>query len=198
MKGLNIIVCLSFLLTPSSGVLAQGYYPTTKEKLELEKRQEDLKKGKYLAPNFTLKNNKGKEYSLRNFKGKWVVLDFWASWHPWMQADFYDLKALNDKYTGRIVIVGINGKDTEEDWKETLRQYKLPWVNLHIPEEEEQIFLDYGIYSFPTKVLISPEGGVKFIDTGLNKDIYEIIDEIFFIDDDREEMYLERNRIGRY
>lgn len=67
------------------------------------------------APDFTLKDIQGNDFSLSSAKGKYVILDFWGSWCGWCIKGLPDMKKAYRKYKHKVVFVGIDCNDTEEN-----------------------------------------------------------------------------------
>lgn len=133
--------------------------------LEKEKKQAEMQDGTHEAPGFTLNNLEGKKISLSDFRGKYVVLDFWGSWCPWCIKGFPALKEAYEKYKDQLVIVGVDCQDSPEQWKEAVKKHALPWVNVYNPKGGDITDL-YGVSGFPTKVIINPEGKIVNITVG--------------------------------
>lgn len=131
------------------------------------------------APEFELPDTDGNLISLADYRGKWVILNFWATWCPPCLAEiptlikFYD-KADRDK----IVLLGINAARTEKsaeggDVKSYVSAFSdekgitFP-VLLDICEDEGScVSTIYGAENLPTTIVISPEGIVTRIKTGV-------------------------------
>ena len=141
---------------------------------EMERRIEAMQSGDVDAPAFTLKDLDGKDVSLSDFKGKWVILDFWGSWCPWCIKGFPELKEAYNKYGDELVIIGIDCRESEDDWKAGVAKYELPWVNLYNPENS-QLTEEYNVPGYPTKVIIDPQGKIKNITIGHDPDFYEAL-----------------------
>jgi len=137
------------------------------KKVEMERRMKALQSGDVDAPAFTLKNLEGKDVSLSDFKGKWVILDFWGSWCPWCIKGFPGLKEAYSKYAGKLEIIGIDCRDKEDVWKAAVAKYELPWVQVYNPESgADKIYDAYCVQAFPTKVIVNPEGKIANITVG--------------------------------
>ncbi len=130
-----------------------------------EDRKAEVASGKITAPGFTLPDVNGKMVSLSDFKGKWVVLDFWGSWCGWCIKGFPALKEAYRKYGDKIVIIGIDCNESEAEWKEGLKEHKLPWLQLYNGNDRE-LYTAYNIEGFPTKAIINPEGKLVDLTTG--------------------------------
>jgi len=147
--------------------------------LAAERRKMELQSGNVEAPDFTLNNVEGKPVSLRDFRGKWVIIDFWGSWCPWCIKGFPKLKDAYSKYRPNLEIVGVACNDTREAWENALKKYELPWVNIYNPEENGGKLLEnYAVDGFPTKAIINPEGKIVNITTGENPSFFEDLEKL--------------------
>ncbi|MCH5240256.1 MAG: TlpA family protein disulfide reductase [Muribaculaceae bacterium] len=154
--------------------LADLQYQREKKSLEMEKKQQELQAGAVPAPSFTLKDLQGKDVSLSDFKGKWVILDFWGSWCPWCIKGFPELKEAYKKYAPELEIIGIDCRESQEEWKAGVEKYQLPWVNVYNPEGTT-LLSEYGVQGFPTKAIINPEGKIANITVGHNPEFFTIL-----------------------
>ncbi len=162
----------------SEGVKASILYPLVQSRLnyveaqkEKERKLEALQTGSVDAPAFTLEDLKGEPISLSAFKGKWVILDFWGSWCGWCIKGFPELKEAYAKYTGKLEIIGIDCQESKDDWREGVKKYELPWVNLYCPNGNP-VLKEYGVSAFPFKVIIDPEGKIRDITVGHNPEFF--------------------------
>lgn len=130
-----------------------------------EARQAEVASGTITAPGFTLPDLNGKKVSLSDFKGRWVVLDFWGSWCGWCVKGFPALKEAYAKYGDKIVVIGIDCNESEADWRAGVKKYELPWINLYNGDNRE-LYTAYNIEGFPTKAIINPEGKLVDLTTG--------------------------------
>ncbi len=73
------------------------------------------------APDFKLTALDGKPLTLAALQGKVVLLNFWATWCGPCRAEIPDLVALQDRYKGRLQIIGLNVDDEEADIKQYVR-----------------------------------------------------------------------------
>lgn len=123
------------------------------------------------AYRFNVKDKDNKELSLESMKGKYVLLDFWATWCVPCRASMPHMISLNQKYKDKnFVLIGISDDDTnvrnwllaiEKDgtagWLQTLRglDRQLYLQGVDNPRDLSQ---QYGVRSYPTKILIGPDG----------------------------------------
>ena len=143
----------------------------------MERKQKAMQSGDVVAPDFTLKNLEGQDVSLFDFRGKWVILDFWGSWCPWCIKGFPELKEAYAKYSDKLVIIGVDCRESESDWKAGVEKYQLPWVNVYNPEGSD-ITTEYGVQGYPTKAIIDPEGKIRNITVGHDPSFYTVLTEL--------------------
>jgi len=130
-----------------------------------------------VAPGFTLKNEKGKDVSLNNFAGKYVVLEFWGTWCGYCIKEMPRLKACYSKYSDKVEFIGIDYKDNLQTWLKAISKYDLKWTNLIA--ENDEVRDKYGVEGFPTKIIIDNEGKIVLKTTGESDEFYLKMDELF-------------------
>lgn len=125
-----------------------------------------------IAADFTAKDINGKQLSLSDFKGKYVLLDFWASWCVPCRKGNPHLKDLYAKYKDkRIEFIGISDDDRNHDaWKKAVAKDELPWRHVLRGFDMEKLMKNepnpndisekFGIHSLPTKILIDRSGKI--------------------------------------
>lgn len=133
------------------------------------------------APDFTLKTIDGKDFTLSSLRGKYVVLDFWASWCGWCIKGIPELKKYYEKHTGKFEIVGITCNDKEPNWQKAVAGNALPWINVINPRESpaaQDLVIQYGIGGYPTKIILGPDGRIILVVVGENPDFYTTLDRL--------------------
>ena len=125
-----------------------------------------------IAKNFTATDINGKELSLSDFKGKYVLLDFWASWCVPCRAGNPHLKELYSKYKDKgIEFIGVSDDDRNHDaWHKAVEKDGLPWRHvlrgfdmeklMNNEPNEKDISEKFGIHTLPTKILIDRSGKI--------------------------------------
>jgi peroxiredoxin len=109
------------------------------------------------APNFTLTDIEGNEVSLKDFDGKYVFLDFWASWCKPCREESPNMVKAYQQYSGDdFEIVGVSLDKTKEPWLEAVEEDNITWVQLHDPEGD--VANEYGVQSIPFTLLLDKEG----------------------------------------
>ena len=110
---------------------------------------------------FTMKDVDGNNVSLSTYKGKVVLLNFWATWCGPCKAEIPGFVKLQEKYRDRgLVIVGYSVDDTAEKAKAYAAQYKMNYPIL-LGEGKEDLQDAYGpIWGLPSSFIISKDGRV--------------------------------------
>jgi peroxiredoxin len=110
---------------------------------------------------FTLTGVDGKKYKLSELKGKYVFLDFWASWCPPCQQEMPNIKALYEAMKNRadFVLLGISLDTENKDFKEFVSAKKIDWPQVWGPESGgEETFEMLDGQGIPYTCLIGPDG----------------------------------------
>lgn len=145
-----------------------------KTQIEKERLRAELSSGNVMASDFKLPDLSGKMVSIADFRGKWVVLDFWGAWCKWCIKGFPELKKAYGNYEGKLEVIGVDNRDTVEEWKAAVERFKLPWVNVYNGKNDDSgILQKYMVEGFPTKVIISPEGKIVDITVGEDPSFFE-------------------------
>jgi len=109
---------------------------------------------------FTMKDVDGNQVSLASYKGKVVLLNFWATWCGPCKAEIPGFVRLQEKYRDQLVIVGYSVDDTAEKAKAYAAQYKMNYPIL-LGEGREDVQDAYGpIWGIPASFIISKDGKV--------------------------------------
>ena len=114
------------------------------------------------APDFTLPDPSGKQLSLSSFKGKYVLVDFWASWcGPCRQENPNVVKAYL-KYKGKnFTVLGVSLDKTKDAWLKAIADDGLNWSHVSdLKFWESAVVPLYGISGIPTNILVDPQGKI--------------------------------------
>lgn len=116
------------------------------------------------AFDFEAINEKGEKVKLSDFRGKYVLLDFWASWCGPCRMEMTKLKEYYPKYEGKdVVFISLSLDDTQEAWKKGLEEEKIPWITLWDTAggfRATNLTEKYGFRGIPFLVIIDKEGNV--------------------------------------
>ena len=112
------------------------------------------------APDFTLATPDGKRVSLKDYRGKVVFLNFWATWCPSCRTEMPDMDKLYREFKGKgLEIVAVNVKDKKDDAMKFVSSMKLTYPIMLDPEGE--VGLLYGAWGMPATYLIDRKGVVQ-------------------------------------
>jgi thiol-disulfide isomerase/thioredoxin len=120
------------------------------------------------APDFTLKALDGQEITLSNFKGRYVMIDFWGSWcGPCRQSSPLLVELYNElkKQDADIEFIGIAcSEQNDKNWIEAIEDDKLTWIQLNDSHSKKGKSIQklYAVLGVPTSLLISPEGKILY------------------------------------
>ncbi len=103
----------------------------------------------------------GNPYKIdKDFRGKYLLLDFWGVGCAPCIAAFPEMKEINETHGDKLTIISIS-TDSEKVWKEGLARHQLPWVNLTDYLGIKGYASLYGAPGIPSYVLITPDGIVE-------------------------------------
>lgn len=131
-----------------------------------------------IAPDFTLKGMNGNTISLADYKGKVVMVEFWATWCPPCKELAPILEKIHKKYKDKgLVFLALVSKDEgEETIKSFIKEHEITYSVLMADQETTR---HYGISSIPVTFIINKEGRVVIMHMGNTQGIMqELIAEI--------------------
>lgn len=113
-------------------------------------------------PSFSLPNTKNKIVSLTDFKGKYILVDFWASWcKPCREENPHLAEILKQFLNKNFTIVSISLDDHKNYWLEASIKDNITWTNLcDLKGMESPIAKQLNILSLPRNLLIDPQGAI--------------------------------------
>lgn len=124
------------------------------------------------APSFRLPDVNGKMYSLEDFKGKYLLIDFWASWcapcrvkNKELNKHYRELKDMG------LNVVSVSLDNDRAKWRQALREDRVAWLQLAdlAGFKDSKIKNDYKVEQVPTVYLISPQGEVLMTNPSLEE-----------------------------
>lgn len=114
------------------------------------------------APEISLPDTEGKMVSLSSFRGKYVLVDFWASWcGPCRRENPNVVEAFNRFKNKNFTILGVSLDQNKEAWKKAIAADNLKWTHISDLKQWESVVVPvYKISGIPFNVLIDPQGKV--------------------------------------
>lgn len=114
------------------------------------------------APDFRLKDLAGKEYTLADFKGRYVYMDFSASWCGWCKREIPFIREAYHRFKERnIVFITMNMDDSREKWEEEVKKENIEWLCLSDCKGIKSDFgKSYNIGGIPAIFILDPDGKI--------------------------------------
>ncbi len=131
------------------------------------------------AKAFVLNDPEGRPVSFEQYKGKYVWVDFWASWCVPCKKAFPHMNEIYTKYKGdKFEIVGISADATKDPWLKAVNEIKNPWPQLW---DNKAVTDAFAVKAFPTSFLIDPNGKIILREEGFepNGALEKKLDELF-------------------
>jgi len=116
------------------------------------------------APEFTLAGVDYDSVSLAEYRGQYVVLDFWASWCPDCQKVLPEMVEIYERYKNKAAFLGISFDNDRQSLATAIAEYGLeyPQVSEFKAWKETEIYSSYKISWIPAFYVVDPEGRVAF------------------------------------
>lgn len=158
MRSLSLVVVVALMLSgcqpqpPSTTVVAGA--AVVAGTTSVPKKKE----GK-TAPDYSGETVEGLPIRAADYRGKVVLLDFWATWCPPCRAEIPNEKALVGRMKGKpFALVGISADESRNDLRNFLADDPLPWVNISDPDHNISSY--WRVKGYPTFVLIGADGKI--------------------------------------
>lgn len=150
---LSVVPLVAWLAV--AALLALFFYGLTTQRLQAG----IVPKADTVAPDFQLTTYDGQPVHLESYRGKVVVVNFWASWCVPCRDEQPALETLAKRYQDRgVVLLGINIQDTPHDALAFIHQFGATY--LMAPDPTGAVSINYGVVGMPETYLVSRQGTI--------------------------------------
>lgn len=115
-----------------------------------------------MAPDLNLPDANGQDITISSFKGKYLLVDFWASWCGPCRHENPNVVAAYNKYKGKnFTILGISLDSDKDKWQEAVKKDGLSWTHVSDLKGWESVAAQtYGVEAIPANFLVDPSGHI--------------------------------------
>jgi thiol-disulfide isomerase/thioredoxin len=116
------------------------------------------------APALALKDLDGKMHDLKDYRGKVVLVNFWATWCPPCRAEMPSMQRLKTMMRDKpFAILAVDMAETEKEIRDFLKEFKDTKIDFTIQLDPKGAALkDWKVHVFPTSFLVDAEGNIRY------------------------------------
>jgi thiol-disulfide isomerase/thioredoxin len=135
-----------------------------------------------MAPEINLPDTSGKMIALSSLRGKYVLIDFWASWCGPCKESLPGLVKIYDKYKDKnFTVYSVSLDKFKKDWEAAIQHFDMPWTQVsELKYWSSKVVSLYNFEGIPFTVLVSPDGKIlakKLGDSELEEKLQELLDK---------------------
>ena len=112
------------------------------------------------VPTFTMETVDGEQKTIADFKGKFVLLDMWATWCGPCKMEIPHLQKKEEKYHDKVAFVSLSFDKKKQTWVDFVKKEKLTGIQVIAGENYDNFQNHYMITGFPTFILLGKDGKV--------------------------------------
>ena len=132
-----------------------------------------------LAPLFSYPSPEGKNIELASFRGKYVLIDFWASWCGPCRMSVPNVKKQWELYKDKgLEVLSVSIDHDKKAWHKALEEEKMPWPQVLSPDIDKTM-TEYMFSGIPTLYLLDREGRIVEKYTGYSEELEEKLKQLF-------------------
>lgn len=122
----------------------------------------------------------GNEFDITSLRGKYVLIDFWGIWCAPCVAEMPEVKAFQEKYKDKLVVLGINSGDTKEKVQKFIDKNGYGWQQLMSEKinTSDNFVTRFNVQGFPTKFIIDPNGKIVKRYFGSGEEAFALLEEL--------------------
>ncbi len=118
-----------------------------------------------LAPDFTLTDLEGNSVTLRDFRGKTVLINFWATWCPPCRAEMPEIEAIYQEYKSKdVVVIGVDLLEDADKVRKYVQQGGFNWV--FVFDTTGAVADNYAVTAIPTSFFLDEKGIIRAVNIG--------------------------------
>ena len=135
-----------------------------------------------MAPDITLPDTSGKMVSLSSLRGKYVLIDFWASWCEPCKESLPGLVKIYNEYKDKnFTVFSVSLDLFKPDWEAAIKHFNLTWTQVsELKRWNSKVVKLYNFDGIPFTVLVSPDGKIidkKVSDSDLEAELHNLLDK---------------------
>lgn len=144
-----------------------GYFDTAAHYPYLDELRSRVEKEKKVQPGeqafaFELWDREGKRYSLDSLKGKYVFLEFTASWCSWCKKEMPAIRKAYERFGDQVVFISVSLDEVREKWLQDLDEHPVPWLCLSdLKGWKSPVAVAYHIDGIPDCFVIDADGIIR-------------------------------------